>query len=129
MKVYGLRKTSTQFTDRSIRNYKKRVAQLKGRLLLLGLLISILFVASGFFGKYMVKAQSTDETNTYKYYTYITIEYGENLWTIAEENMGTEYKTIKTYINEILHINNLEDANSIMTGQTIIIPYYSTEFK
>lgn len=129
MNTKTLKKPADLYIKRSIKNQKKRKAQLKGRFLLLAILITILLVASGFFGTYMAKAQSNEDSTNYKYYTNITISYGETLWTVAEEYMGTEYKSEKAYINEVVQINNIIDPDSIIEGQTIIVPYYSTEFK
>ncbi len=119
----------TLYRKRSIQKQKRREAQLRGRLFLIALIISILFVLSGIFGTYFAKAQSTEELTNYKYYTQITISYGENLSTIAEEYMGKEYPSMQSYIDEICSINNIDNPDSILEGQTIIVPYYSTELK
>jgi cell division protein YceG involved in septum cleavage len=119
----------TLYRKRSIQKQKRREAQLRGRLFLIALIITILFVLSGIFGTYFAKAQSTEELTNYKYYTQITISYGENLSSIAEEYMGNEYSSIQSYIDEVSSINNIDNPNSILEGQTIIVPYYSTELK
>ena len=39
-----------------------------------------------------------------------------------------EYKDKKEYIDEVQSINHLAEEDSIRTGQTLIVPYYSYEF-
>ena len=55
----------------------------------------------------------------FKYYTSITVETGETLWSLADE-----------YINydEVQSINHLDGAGTLMAGQTLIVPYYSDEY-
>jgi len=129
MSTTTIKSPATLYIEKSIRNHKRRKAQLKGRFLLLAIIITVLLVASGFFGKYIAKAQSTEESTNYKYYTQITVSYGDSLWTIAEENMSNEYKSEQAYIKEVIAINNITNADSIIEGQTLIIPYYSTTLK
>ena len=66
----------------------------------------------------------------YKYYKSITVNYGDNLWTIANDMYSSDhYDDINDYITEVCNINNLADASDIIAGKSLIVPYYSTEFK
>ncbi|MDO4616633.1 MAG: LysM peptidoglycan-binding domain-containing protein [Lachnospiraceae bacterium] len=64
----------------------------------------------------------------FKYYTSITIQDGDTLWTIAEEHRTEEYDTVKAYIKEVREINHLS-GDQIISGSTLVIPYYTDEYK
>ncbi len=85
-------------------------------ILLLGL--SITHLAS--------KAETIDELHYYKYYTSITVQSGDTLYSIAKANL-TNYDSVDTYIAEVASINHLTSAD-IDYGMNLIIPYYSTTF-
>lgn len=63
------------------------------------------------------------ELTSSKYYKSICVEKGDTLYSIAKENISSEYKNIDQYINEVKHMNHLTSDN-IHTGCYIIIPYY-----
>lgn len=73
-------------------------------------------------------SKAADEENVYKYYTSIQIEPGDSLWGIASKYISEEYDSMQEYVNEIKSINGLGD-DEIHSGQFLIIPYYSNEFK
>lgn len=85
--------------------------------------ITLAFGLNGF----LSNAKSTSEAVSYKYYTSIQVERGETLWSIAQDNMGSYYETAEDYVAEVMRMNSLEDEK-IITGQHLIIPYYSEEF-
>ena len=62
-----------------------------------------------------------------KYYTSISIEKGDTLWSIAS-NYVSGPKTISNYVNDLKEINNLQ-TDCIYQGQNLIVYYYSTEQK
>lgn len=75
-------------------------------------------------------AQSDTYVPEYKYYRSIDIHPGDNLWTIAASMYSADhYDDINDYIEEVCNINNLSDASDLIAGETLVIPYYSTEFK
>lgn len=61
-----------------------------------------------------------------KYFTNITIEEGDTLWTIAETNITEEYTSVKEYIEEIKEINHLK-GDEITEGRHIVIPHYTSD--
>lgn len=61
-----------------------------------------------------------------KYYTSITVEKGDTLWSIASEYMTAEYPHIEDYIMEVRELNHLAD-NGIYAGEYLTIPYYSSD--
>lgn len=64
----------------------------------------------------------------FKYYTIVTVEAGESLWDIAVDYMDGHYDSRDSYIAEVCNINHLDEAGTIIAGQTLIIPYYSSEY-
>ena len=62
-----------------------------------------------------------------KYYTVYDIQNGDTLWGIASDmtSINPEYPNIQKYIDEVLFINNMMDANNITSGDFLILPYYS----
>lgn len=88
-------------------------------------LITVLAIA---FGSFLSRAKAKESYNTYyKYYTNIEIQPGDTLWNLADSYMENyESKTI--YINEVNELNSLKDGK-IVSGQSLIMPYYSTEYK
>ncbi len=65
----------------------------------------------------------------FKYYTSITVETGETLWSLADEYIDYEhYKDKNRYIAEVQSINHLDGSCTLMAGQTLVVPYYSDEY-
>jgi len=62
-----------------------------------------------------------------KYYTSISIEKGDTLWSIAS-NYVSGPKTISNYVSELKEINHLQ-TDCIYQGQNLIVYYYSPEQK
>ncbi len=111
---------------RRLCSYRRREARLKGMILVL-----LLIVAACFFALFMTatktEAHKMDKPS-YKYYTSVTVDAGDTLWTIAEEHMTEEYRSIDEYMSEVASINHLK-GDRLTRGQTLCIPYYSTEYK
>ena len=42
--------------------------------------------------------------------------------------MGNHYDSVEAYIEELCRINSLDADESILVGEYLIVPYYSTEF-
>lgn len=78
---------------------------------------------------FSIQAEENSENNTgIKYYTSVSVEDGDSLWSIATEYRTAEYSSIDQYIDEIKSINNLKN-DKIKTGETLIVSYYSDEIK
>lgn len=63
-------------------------------------------------------------THNVKYYTCISIDTDETLWSIADKYMTDEYNSITQYIDEVKSINNLS-GDKIYYGATLVVPYYA----
>lgn len=110
---------------RRIKNKRKRTSELK-RKLRLCIAIFVLFIGLSFtVGNTLAQAQTKDSAPVYKYYASIAVQYGDTLWSIAEENISFEhYSDIKDFINEISRINHLSN-DKLIAGRYLIVPYYS----
>lgn len=117
-------------SERRIRNNRiRRKRELKKHFLITIFTICMITILAITFGSSFSKAKdSNTDKQSYKYFTSIMIETGDSLYSIASKNMSAEFKSVKNYINEIKHINSLEE-NTIHAGQYLIIPYYSEEFR
>ncbi len=124
----------SDMTDRELRIYKKAIQ--KRRELRLRFCKLLLAVVIGFAGLMIAQSASDDKAyaadnsmvHSYKYYTQIIVEKGDTLWNIAEEYIDfAHYDSVKDYVKEVCTINHCE-ADNIISGQSLIIPYYSNEF-
>lgn len=74
------------------------------------------------------KANSASDIIQYKYYKSVSVASGDTLWTLAAANYENGYENIEDYICEVKEINHL-NTDTIQTGQFLVLPYYSEEFK
>lgn len=112
-----------------IRNNRiRRRRELRRRLFMC--LITI-FLVSGFsllLFSFKIKAQS-NETVQYKYYKSVQVEKGDSLWSYASlYGQNPHYDSHEEYIQEVMNMNALSE-DRITTGQYLILPYYSEEFR
>ena len=89
----------------------------------LGIIIAF---SANFFSK-NVKAENDEQLH--KYYTFYTVEPGDSLWEVADEYCELGYKDQSDYIDEVMFINHLDDSNDIISGETLVLPYYSYDVK
>jgi len=117
--------------DRQLRKYRRELKLRRvrrNRMLFLATMsiVSVLFVLIISFTCGTLKS---DANTGYKYYTSITVESGDSLWTIADDYMDTDhYKNKNKYIAEVCRINHLSEDGSIVKGQTLVVPYFSYEY-
>ena len=78
----------------------------------------------------MTGAQSNDYTPEFKYYTTVTVHEGDTITKLAKEYYSdNHYDSMNNYIYEICTLNRIGDKDKVRAGESIIMPYYSTEFK
>ena len=87
--------------------------------------ILIVFSVSGL----VTNARSTSDKQEYKYFMNYELERGDSLWSVASENYDEHYDSIEDYMEEICIINSISVDTELMTGCSLIIPYYSYEFQ
>lgn len=73
-------------------------------------------------------AQDKDAVITYKYFTSVTVEYGDTLYSLAEKYTEGYDMELSDYVEEVMNINHLDDED-IRSGQNLIVPYFSEELK
>ena len=60
----------------------------------------------------------------------VEIQPGDTIWELADDYMDEQhYESREAYIREVQELNSLADTDSIVSGQYLILPYYSTEYK
>jgi hypothetical protein len=116
---------------RIARNRKRREAIVRRQITVLILTVTVIIFTSMFMiGSFMSDAQADTYEPSFKYYKSVTVHSDETLLDIADDYYAPEqYSNISEYITEICRINNIGDADMIKSGEALIVPYYSTEFK
>ena len=109
-------------------NKKRRLKIVRRQRIILGAVIAILVVLAAFLASTLVTEARSEEVR-YKYYTPVMVHSGDTLESLADGYITDDYRDSASYIKEVCGINNLEDADSIIAGECIIVPYYSEEFK
>ena len=119
-------------TDSELRAYKRRMRRqrsLRNRLFTLFMTICLIAVFAVSYCSIKSSASMGRDQLQFKYYTSITIQYGETLWDIADDYIDyNQYKYKSVYIAEVQSINHLDNDTQIRAGQSLIVPYYSSEF-
>lgn len=123
--IYGM-------TDRELRAYKrqqKRRKQIQRRIYTMIATICMIVVCAVSFHGIRSVASNGENQLKFKYYTQVTVAYGETLWDLSDSYIDyEEYKDKNAYIAEVRSINHLSDENGVRAGQTLIVPYYSYDF-
>lgn len=82
----------------------------------------------------MTGASSRPQQQAWKYHTTVTIPYGEGLEDIVDQYCSsTYYKSREDYVREVCCINSLPyhrgETPDLPSGTSLVVPYYSTEYK
>lgn len=112
---------------RKQKNKMKRLRHFRRQCFLVLLTVLLILFLTVSYHAILSKA-TTGENISYKYYTSIEIAYGESLWSIANKYAGEEYASAEDYVHEVMKINHLQEE-TLIAGQYLVVPYYSTEFK
>ena len=125
-------KSIYRMTDRELRAYKrqqKRRKQIQRRIYTMIATICMTVVCAVSFHGIRSVASNGENQLKFKYYTQVTVAYGETLWDLSDSYIDyEEYKDKNAYIAEVRSINHLSDENGVRAGQTLIVPYYSYDF-
>ena len=121
-------KSIYRMTDRELRAYKrqqKRRKQIQRRIYTMIATICMIVVCAVSFHGIRSVASNGENQLKFKYYTQVTVAYGETLWDLSDSYIDyEEYKDKNAYIAEVRSINHLSDENGVRAGQTLIVPYY-----
>ena len=121
-----------EMTDRELRAYKRKLRRQKEiRRRCMMVIMSLCLICIGVLSYHAIQtsANTGEDKLHFKYYTEITVQYGETLWDIADDYIDyNEYRNKSSYIAEVKNINHLDADGSINAGQRLIVPYYSYEF-
>lgn len=125
-------KSVYRMTDRELRAYKrqqKRRKQLQRRICTMMATICMIVVCAVAFHGIRSMASNGEDQLKFKYYTQVTVAYGETLWDLSDSYIDyEEYKDKNEYIAEVQSINHLTEEGGVRAGQTLIVPYYSYDF-
>ena len=82
----------------------------------------------------MTRASNPEKEQTWKYYTTVTLAYGEDLTDIIYRYCDrAEYASAEDYLREVCSINSLPyhrgNVPALSAGTQIVVPYYSSEYK
>ena len=120
--------SSIQYTTRALINRQRRQAQVRRNIVALILSVFMVIAVSIFLISFSTEANDMEHQPSYKYYKSIEVDKGDTLWSIAKDNIDSNYyKSTYEYVAEVKRMNSLTSDN-IVAGSHIIIPYYSTEF-
>ena len=107
----------------------ERRKQLQRRICTMMATICMIVVCAVAFHGIRSMASNGENQLKFKYYTQVTVAYGETLWDLSDRYIDyEEYKDKTEYIEEVQSINHLAKEDSIRAGQTLIVPYYSYDF-
>lgn len=103
----------------------KKISAKSGKMFALAIMLCIIFV-SFILGSVIVKGQSKKYVSPRDtYFTNITVDKGDTLWSIASEHIDYDYyDDVYEYMEQLRKINNLTSDN-IYEGDKIIVVYYS----
>lgn len=113
--------------QRAFQQKLARQIQIRNQLLILLLSALLILSVSFLFVGFSSEANNQKDTH-YKYFKSIEVQKGDSLWSIANEHMDEHYPSAAAYIKEVKAMNSLSD-NTIVFGQHLLIPYYSSELK
>lgn len=98
-------------------------------LIIFCLTIIVMFGIGVGFGTLLTRAEEPIQEPAYKYYANIEIQRGDTLWSIADEYMDSVHYTDKMeYMDELMALNHMSDDH-LISGQKILVPYYSYDLR
>lgn len=121
-----------EMTDRELRTYRRELRhkrEIRRKCFALAATLCLILLGTVSYHAIQSSANTGEETLSFKYYTNVTVAYGESLWNLADDYIDYDhYKNKNIYIAEVCSINHLANEADIQAGQSLIVPYYSNEF-
>ncbi len=126
-------KRSLMMTDREYRRYQRHLVRQRNfrrKCMLTLITLCLIMVCTVSYYSLRISANTGEDNISFKYYTNVSVKYGETLWDIADEYIDyNKYENKKEYIAEVQNINHLDEKCTVKAGQYLVVPYYSEEFK
>ena len=125
-----MRKYNHNISEKANETLRKREAVVRRQRSIIAIVI-IVIVSLGILlgtGMNVLASAKADPAAYNKYYKTVRVEYGDTLWTIADEYIMDLNIDKTEYIAEICALNNL-NADEIQAGEYIVVSYYSKEVK
>ena len=125
-----MRKYNHNISEKANETLRKREVVVRRQRSLIAIVIIVLISLGILFGTGMsVLASSKDDPAAYnKYYKTIQVEYGDTLWTIADEYIQDLNIDKTAYIAELCSLNHINE-DDIKAGEYLVIAYFSKEIK
>lgn len=121
-----------EMTDRELRAYKRKARiqrEIRRRCLMVIMTVCLIATCAVSYHSIISSANEGENPIQFKYYKSISVAYGETLWEITDQYIDyDQYADKNKYIAEVRHINHLDEDESIIAGQRLIVPYYSEEY-
>jgi hypothetical protein len=129
--LYNNPRYFSESEERIRRNLRRRQRIVRRQYTALAIIAAIVIFTLCFsFSTILSGAEGEDHVTNFKYYKTVTIHTGDSVWSIANDNYDEDrYKSVNDYIREIYSINGLDTASVLNAGESLIIPYYSTEYR
>ena len=113
-----------------IQKKRAREMEVKKHIIQLVFAVFFVFIVLLFVNHTVSKASAGEDILYFKYYTTIEVKPADTLTSIANQySDDMHYDSVMEYIDEVLFINHLDDADQIKAGTFLTVPYYSTEYK
>ncbi len=122
----------SEMSDAEYRKFKaKRMERYRFRRNLCILCCSCVLLLAGTisFHAFSSSANTEDAQVYYKYYTHYHVNAGETMETIATRYMDEHYDSMEEYLKEVYGINGYTTEHILRSGEVVVFPYYSTEYK
>lgn len=131
--IYGGVAMNDQYTKAELRTLKvkrdilRRKRQIRMRLTIAAILSFVIILGTAFsLTAFRSNATAKAEPGKSKLYTSVMIEYGSTLSETAQDYIDFEhYESLDDYISEVMFINHLSNADDILAGDHLIMPYYA----
>mgnify|MGYP001850854429 CR=1 FL=1 len=96
------------------------------------LMLAFIFISGillGIFGERFFAASRVTDYGRTKYYAFYMVRRDDTLWTIADDLMpyNPEYQDVRQYVEEIRRLNNIPSDGKLISGTSLLIPYYFNE--
>lgn len=130
-KMYDDQRFLSKSEIRIYKNKLRRQRIVRRQKLMLALMAAIVIFFIYFVASTLVlDARDNSYTPEFKYFKEITVHSGDTLWGIAGEYISYDhYDDIADYIQEVCNINNFSGEETLLAGESLIVPYYSNEYK